>query len=90
MNATLGYERLCQTGGGNFATPVFGVGATWTPRLGTSIDLATERRTFNSADASNTNFTSTSVNLTLSQRLGPWITGSVGLSYENAQSSVCR
>jgi len=83
-DATLGYE-FRQAGNKDFTTPVFGLGATWTPRLGTSLNFAAERRTFNSADAMNTNYTSMSATLTLSQRLGPWVTGSVSVGYENAQ-----
>lgn len=84
LYGTFGCE-FRQAGGKLFTGPIFGVGATWTPRLGTSVKLAAERRTFNSAEAMNSNYTSTSITLSLDQRLGSRVTLSLSLGYENAQ-----
>lgn len=70
-----------QAGDSTF-NPIFGLGATWNSRRGTTVSLAAESRIFNSATAANTNFTSTSIGLRASQILGYGIVGSLYLGYE--------
>ncbi len=83
FSATLG-AALLEAGDSQKVTPVFGLGATWTPRLGTSFSLTADQRPQNSAANTSTNFVTTSVALTVTQRLGRWMRLSVSGGYENA------
>lgn len=81
--ATMGYE-FRQTGDRITNTPVFTLGSTWTPREGTTVSLAADRRIFNSAAEQNVNFTSTSVMLKLTQRVGVRYRAALGLGWESS------
>ena len=83
-NATLGVEYRV-VGGSGTAGPLFGLGAGWKPRLGTVVSLAAESRVNSSASSVNTNYTSTSFVLGLSQTLGYKLSGSLSLAYEYAK-----
>ena len=84
FSATAG-EELREIGNFQKATPIFGVGAAWTPRLGTSFALAADRRTqVSSADASE-NYISTSVAFSATQRLGSWMKLQVSFGFEDAR-----
>jgi hypothetical protein len=64
--------------------PTFGLGASWKPGYATRVTLAAESRVFNSATALDTNFTSTAINLTISQRIGYRLTAALTVGYEHA------
>lgn len=66
-------------------SPLFGLSAEWRPRLGTGVTLALESRPFSSATSVNTNFTSFSAVLGLSQSLGRKLSGRLSLGYEYAK-----
>ena len=74
----------------NVTHPVFALGSGWTPREGTSVSLAAEQRVQNSAQVSNEDFLSTSVILTLAQRVGSNTSLSTTFGFEHAkyQSSL--
>ncbi|MDB6172528.1 MAG: hypothetical protein JWL59_1839 [Chthoniobacteraceae bacterium] len=65
-------------------TPVFELGAIWRVRESTQISLTAERRVSISALQSAVNYTSTSVQLGLSQRLGSRFRGNAAIAYEDA------
>jgi|GEM_PF-3675113 len=79
---SIGYE-FRQAGETNSNTPVFTLGASWTPRLGTTVSLTADRRIFNSASVQDVNYSSTSVMLSLSQRVGNRCSLGLGLGWEN-------
>ncbi len=79
---SFGYETR-QAGDGDINTPVFTFGGTWAAREGTDVSLTADRRIFNSATEQGVNYTSTSVMLRISQRLGERCVGSLGLGWEN-------
>lgn len=79
---SLGYE-FRQAGDTSSNTPVFTLGASWTPRLGTTVSLTADRRIFNSATERDVNYSSTSVMLSLSQRVGGRCNLGLGLGWEN-------
>jgi hypothetical protein len=86
FNFTGGLERR-DADGFSDVTPTFGLGANWNPIAGTSVSLAAERRGFNSAASLNTNYTSTSVSLRVTQRLSHRLSGFLTLGYEHAEYS---
>ena len=69
---------------GEKITPIFGLGATWRIREGTTLALTSERRTFNSAADTDSNYISSNVALTATQRLGDRWTATATVGYENA------
>ncbi|RYD75069.1 MAG: hypothetical protein EOP84_18865, partial [Verrucomicrobiaceae bacterium] len=84
IDGTVGLE-LRESGDSSEFNPIFGLGITWRPRLGTAVALAAESRIFNSASVENTNYRSTSVSLRVSQRIGYRLTASAALGYEIAE-----
>ncbi len=83
FDVTLGLE-LRDSGGSQDLNPIFGLGAAWTPREGTSVFLAAESRVFNSATVVDSDYRSTSVDLRVEQRIGYRLSASLSLAYENA------
>ena len=81
FDATTGVE-FRDRGGSSSVAPVLGMSATWDSRHGTLVTLAAERRIFNSASRINTNFTSTSIQLSAYQRLWHEVLGSITAAYE--------
>jgi hypothetical protein len=84
FSATVGTELL-DAGDTQKLIPIFGLGATWTPRLGTSFALTADRRPQNSATSDSENYVSTSVGLSATQRLGSWVQLKVSFSFEDAR-----
>ncbi|MEO7317567.1 MAG: outer membrane beta-barrel protein, partial [Chthoniobacteraceae bacterium] len=72
-------------GDSSSATPIFGLSTTWDSRHGTLVTLAAERRIFNAASASNTNFTSMTVVLSAYHRFGRSMIGSISAGYEYSE-----
>lgn len=66
------------------AEPIFYLSANWTPRVGTDFSLSAERSVENSSTMESANFVTTSVSLSLLQRLGSRMSLSLSGSYENA------
>ncbi len=83
---TFGIE-FRQTGGTDQVNPVFGLGTAWNPRLGTSISLTADNRVQNSGSQANSNYATTSVAISLGQRLGSRFNLSLTIGYENARYS---
>jgi len=65
--------------------PVFGLGAAWNPRLGTAVSLTAENRVQSSGAQAGSDYTTTSVAVSVGQRLGSRMNLSVTFGYENAQ-----
>ncbi|HSI14997.1 MAG TPA: outer membrane beta-barrel protein, partial [Chthoniobacter sp.] len=82
-SGTVGFEWR-DTGETRSTSPVFGLGATWTPRVGTSLTLTVDQRVQNSAAITGANYTSTSVALSCSQRLGSFASLGASIGYERA------
>ncbi len=80
---SVGFEWR-DTGETRSTSPVFGLGATWTPRVGTSFTLAVDQQVENSAAIAGANYTSTSVTLSCAQRLGSLISLGASIGYERA------
>lgn len=83
-SATFGLE-FRDTGQSNQTNPMFSLGAVWTPRDRTAVTLTGEQRVQNSVSTANANFVSTSLVLSLSQRLGDRFTASCSIGFENAK-----
>lgn len=83
FNSTLGLEYRT-VGDSSSLNPIFGLGASWSSLLGTEVSLAAEQRVFNSASEFDTNYTSTSFVLSVSQALGSRLTGLLSFGYEHA------
>lgn len=83
LSGNAGYE-FRQIGSTMEATPIFGLGVTWTPRLGTTFSLIGQRGTQSSATVSNTNFDQTTLTLSINQRVGRRMNLNASGSYENA------
>ena len=83
VNGVFGVE-FRDTEDGEKINPVYGLGATWQIREGTTLALTSERRTFNSAALVGSNYISSNVALTGTQRLGDRWTATATVGYENA------
>ena len=83
VNGTVGVE-FRDAGDKEEINPIFGLGATYQLREGTTLALTSERRVFNSAADSGDNYISTNVALTATQRLGDRWTATGSIGYENA------
>ena len=83
VNGTVGVE-FRDTETKEEINPIFGIGATYQLREGTTFALTSERRVFNSAAQSGDNYISTNVALTATQRLGDRWTATGSFGYENA------
>ena len=83
VNGVFGVE-FRNTDDGERINPIYGLGATWQIREGTTLALTSERRTFNSAALTGSNYISSNVALTATQRLGDRWTATATLGYENA------
>ena len=83
VNGTVGVE-FRDTEAKEEINPIFGIGATYQLREGTTLALTSERRVFNSAADSGDNYISTNVALTATQRLGDRWTATGSFGYENA------
>ncbi len=83
VNGQFGVE-FRKTHDGEKITPVYGLGVTWQAREGTTFALTSERRTFNSAQLTDSNYVSSNVALTATQRLGERWTATATFGYENA------
>ena len=80
---TCGAE-LRDAGGTRSVNPIFSLSAAWSPRTGTSIFLTGNESTQSSANTAGENFTSTSFNLSASQRLGSRMNLLLSIGYEHA------
>ena len=83
VNGTVGVE-FRDTEAKEEINPIFGIGATYQVREGTTLALTSERRVVNSAADSGDNYISTNVALTATQRLGDRWTATGSFGYENA------
>ncbi len=81
FDATTGVD-IREHGDSSAVTPIFGLSATWDSRSGTLLTLAAERRVFNAASAVDTNFTSTSIVVTATQRFRQAVVGSLSAGFE--------
>ena len=82
-NCNVSYEWR-DTGEVHSTTPIFGIGVTWTPRVGTGVTLSLDRQVQTSAAIFGANFTSTSVTLSCTQRVGNMATLGASIGYERA------
>jgi hypothetical protein len=83
ISGNAGYE-FRQIGNTMDATPIFGFGVTWTPRIGTVVAFTAQRGTQSSATVSNTNYDQTTLGISINQRVGRRINVSASVGYENA------
>ena len=82
-NATVGFE-FRDAGSKEEVNPVLGTGLIWEPRLGTRLILSADRRVENSAADVGANFVSSSVAVTITQRVTDFWQASASVGYENA------
>ena len=82
FDTTVGYE-FRQTDASEENTPIFRLGVAWQPQDGTSIGLSGERGVYNSAALSSTNYTTTSISLTATQRIGRYLEASASMGYND-------
>ena len=82
-NATVGVE-FRDAGDKEEINPVLGVGVSWEPRTGSRFVLSADRRVQNSAADIGTNFVSSSVAITATQRITDFWQASASVAYENA------
>ncbi len=83
INGNVGYE-FRQIQGSTFTSPIFGLGVTWTPRLGTVFSISGNRSTQTSLTEVNTNYEQTSLSISARQNIGKRVVLSAGFNYENA------
>ena len=80
--------RQYSGGEGQTVTPVFNLEGAWAVREGTEIDLTLQREIFASAILQDQDYTSTSVDLTIRQRIGDRVTALLTGGYVNAVYSA--
>ncbi len=83
LQGSLGVEHR-ESGEASTNTPVFELGASWLLRESTIFGLSAERRISNSAFESGVNYTSTSIQFTVSQRLGSRLRSGLSFGFEDA------
>ena len=83
IHANAGID-LRKAGSTSSINPIFGFGVAWEPRVGTSLTLSGERKVQNSASIAGANFTSTSITLSLSQKIARSFTGTISAGFEDA------
>ena len=83
FNGTAGFE-FRQADSREENNPVFGLGVVLTIREGTTLSLNAERRVVNSAADIGTNYTDTTVTISLGQRLGQFFELTLTTGYENS------
>ena len=83
LSATAGWEfRNGGDGVPTSNTPVFSVGAAWTPREKTTISVDARRRTYGSSALVGQNYEATGFSATISQQLRPRISANLTVGYE--------
>ena len=82
-NATVGFE-FRDAGDKEEVNPVLGIGLSWEPRIGSRFVLSADRRVQNSAADLGTNFVSSSLAITATQRITDFWQASASIAYENA------
>ena len=82
-NATVGVE-FRDAGNKEEVNPILGLGLSWEPRAGSRIVLSADRRIQNSAAEVATNIVSSSVAVTVTQRVTDFWQASAAVGYENA------
>ena len=83
LNANAGWEfRNGGDGVPTSSTPVFSVGAAWTPREKTTISVDARRRTYGSAALVGQNYEATGFSATITQQLRPRISANLTVGYE--------
>lgn len=83
FNANAGWEfRNGGDGVPTSSTPVFSVGAAWTPREKTTISFDARRRTYGSAALVGQNYQATGFSATITQQLRPRISANLTVGYE--------
>lgn len=88
LSGTCGVEWRSAAGHGKSSVePVFDFHATWTPRIGTSFSFGSGRQAESSASLTGNDYVSTTINLSVAQRLGPRITLQLSAAYEAADYS---
>ena len=86
FNASAGWEfRNGGNGVPTSTTPVFSVGAAWTPREKTTISVDARRRTYGSAALVGQNYEATGISATITQQLRPLVSANLTVGYEFAE-----
>lgn len=83
-----GVEFRQYRGGGNTATPVFGLQAAWLIREGTELDFSARRQVYASAILNDQNYTATSLDFTVRQRCTDRVDLSLSCGFVNASYSA--
>jgi len=73
---------------GDSFTPIFMIEGAWQPRAGTSVDLSTRRSIYASAILDDQNYTATSLDLTVRQRITDYVDVSLSGGYVNTDYSA--
>jgi len=76
--------RQYRSGKGDTLTPVFMIEAAWAAREGTTLDLSARRTVYASALLYDQDYTSTSVDFSVTQRITDYVDVSLGAGYVNA------
>jgi hypothetical protein len=72
-------------GGGDVITPVFILEAAWDPRAGTNVSLTARRSIYASAILNNQNYTATSLDFSIRQRITDYVNVSLATGYVNTE-----
>ena len=78
-----GEIREFSLGGSDNITPVFNLSAAWDIRAGTQLNLSFQRQLYVSAFLTDQDYTATSVDISITQRITDYISASLTLSYIN-------
>lgn len=89
FNSELGTEmREYQGGTGNTIAPVFVIDGAWAARPGTSLDLSARRSIYASALLDDQDYTATSFDFTIEQRITDYVEVSLATGYVNSDYSA--
>jgi hypothetical protein len=85
-----GGAEIREYGGGGVSavTPVFSVSGAWAAREGTQVNLSLQRQIYVSAILAGQDYTATSVNLSVTQRISDYVGVSLALGYINSDYSA--
>jgi hypothetical protein len=80
--------RQYTNGSGGTVTPVFSVSGSWAVRAGTQLSMSLQRQTYVSALLADQDYTATSVNMSVTQRITDYVSASLTLGYINSSYSA--
>jgi len=80
--------RQFESGIGTTLTPVFTLGGAWAVKQGTEVDVTAHRSIYASAILNDQNYTATSLDLTVHQRITDYVDVGLGVGYVNTAYSA--